>query len=86
MVGCLWVAGDGLACCTELRDLVLLALEKQWLLLFGVFVLMGRNIALPLKLGGEQKEDERSLRGSPGWCGASVASGEGEMGVVKRCL
>lgn len=66
-------AGDGLACCMEPRDFALMALEKQCLFLLGVFVLMGRNIALPLKLGEERKEDERSLRGNPGWCGTSVA-------------
>lgn len=41
---------------------------------------MERNIASPLKLGAANKEDERSLRGNPGWCGASVARGEGATG------
>ena len=71
------VAGDGLPYCIEMGDFVLMTLEKQYLCLFGAFRLIGRNIALPLQLAGEHEEDERSLWGNPGWCGTSVAGGEG---------
>lgn len=41
---------------------------------------MGRNIASPLKLGAANKEDERFLRGNPGWCDATVAGGRVQWG------
>lgn len=65
---------------------MLLALEKQRLFLSGGFALMGRNIAVPLKQGGEHEEGEGSLRGNPGWCGTSVARGEGARGGGEEML
>lgn len=41
---------------------------------------MGRNIASPLKLGAANKEDERFLRGNPGWCDATVTGGRVQWG------
>lgn len=80
------VAGYGLACCMVLRDFMMMTLEKQCLFLSGVFALIGRNVALLLKLGGEQEEDEMSPKGNPGWCGTSVARGEGATGGGEEML
>lgn len=46
---------------------------------------MGRNIVLPLKLGAHE-EDDGVLRGNPGWCGTSMARGEGATGSGEEML